>query len=167
MKHITVAQDIRSSKNKILWYDADGHLTSFNNVVNEIRKFENIGCGIYIGTDSHSRDNSYQFASTVCYHGMNYANYFYCRYKIDKVRFNNIKQRLFHEAHETIELARLLKEEIDPLNVELHFDVNSQKKFKSYVVKETVTNYANSYNFKSKIKPDSWASSFLADRYAK
>jgi len=53
MKHITVAQDIRSSKNKILWYDADGHITSFNNVVNEIRKFENIGCGIFIGTDSH------------------------------------------------------------------------------------------------------------------
>ena len=153
MKHTTVAQDIRSFRNKISWYDSDGQPTSFNSVVSEVKKFENRGCGIYIGTDSHSRDNIYQFASTVCYHGMNYANYFYCRYKIDKQNFKNIRQRLFHEAHETIELARLIKEEIDSLNIELHFDVNSQKKFKSYVVKESVTNYAKSYNFKSTHNP--------------
>ena len=81
--------------------------------------------------------------------------------------FDNLQERMLKEATLTLLVAQNLKEKIDGINIEVHFDVSSNEKYASHRSVSLITSYALGFGFKYKIKPNSWAASGAADGHCK
>jgi predicted RNase H-related nuclease YkuK (DUF458 family) len=75
--------------------------------------------------------------------------------------------RLFQEAQEAISIALEITQAIPKLGVEVHLDVNKDKRHASGEVTDQVVGYAQAMGLKYKIKPDAWASSGIADKHTR
>ena len=74
-----------------------------------------------------------------------------------------LRQRLLHEATRSLHMAWYLNELIDSENIEVHVDVNADKKWDSAKYKDEVVGYVSSQGFECKHKPEAWAASWIAD----
>ena len=78
-----------------------------------------------------------------------------------------MKIRLLKETELAISVADFLSRHVGIENIHVHLDINPNKKFKSSQVFTSATSWVKSQGYSCVVKPDSWASSWLADAYAK
>jgi predicted RNase H-related nuclease YkuK (DUF458 family) len=96
------------------------------------------------------------------------GRYFYTREHVTKMP--SLRQRIFYEAHLSLDVASRLAAEISKngfsdLNVEIHLDVGRNGQTKTMIrelVQEIVGN-----GFAAKIKPDAYGASQVADKHSK
>ena len=125
---------------------------------------------IIIGSDSVKSANEFIFANAICIINDNNfydRRFFYSRKKVLDSSYRNISNRLLKETTESIEIANMIKKEINNINIEIHADVNFDSQFKSYKLKNTITGYVNGCGFKCIIKPDSFVASGIADLFTR
>lgn len=121
---------------------------------------------IYVGTDSHSFGNDWLFATVICCHTPGKGGRFYTKkMKFPKSTFKTLFERLIHEAHLSIETSQKI-EEMCGRRPDIHIDV-SPSNFASSKCHSSVSSYVIGMGYNVTSKPDSWASSCVADRQAR
>ena len=78
-----------------------------------------------------------------------------------------MKLRLLREVESCLALADVLSEKLGIEDIRVHLDINPNKLYKSSLVFTSATSWVKSQGYECIVKPDAWASSCLADAYAK
>ncbi len=123
---------------------------------------------LIVGSDSQARDQICFVTAVVIHRLGKGGRYFYTRSHV--VKMPSLKQRIFYEAHLSLEVASRLAAEISrnghsDLNVEIHLDVGRNGQTRSMIrelVQEIVGN-----GFAARIKPDAYGASQVADKHSK
>ena len=126
---------------------------------------------IIVGTDSQPVRDGEIFASVICILSPTShfdRCYFYQR-ELRCKHSHTLYDRMFAEAMTTIEIAERLKREIsESLNIELHLDLASTPKGKTFKYSQGLMSMAKGFNYSQvEIKPNSWAASCIADKFSK
>ena len=157
MKHVDLTQ--------LVWCNASSSVVGFNEVLNAVESSRGKR-ELHVGCDSHFIGNRCIFAVVIAlYEKGKGGTYFFARIKKDRKLFHNLKIRLLKETEYSISLAGLISNAQNDVNV--HLDINPNEAFKSNVVFTSATAWVKSLGYQCIVKPDSWASSWLADAYAK
>lgn len=153
--------------NKLTWCDADSSVTSLQHVLDSVKANKD-NCEIHVGCDSHFVKDKCVFAIVVAmYEYGKGGTYFFARLKVSRRLFMNMKLRLLKEVELALTLADLLSVFLERKNLNVHLDINPDTRFKSSQVFTPATSWVKSLGYQCIVKPDSWASSWLADAYAK
>lgn len=124
---------------------------------------------VFVGCDSHLRGRSYIFAFVIAiYPSSGNGRFFFQRKKFESLILKSNKARLLEEVNYSIMLGSLVRDLMgDDIEIHTHFDLNPSKAYISSQLVNHATSYAQSMGFIPTIKPDSWASSSIADAKAK
>ena len=124
---------------------------------------------VFIGCDSHLRGRSYVFAFVIAiYPSSGNGRFFFQRRKVESYSLKHNKKRLLEEVNYSIMLGSLLRELLgEKIEIHTHFDLNPNKAYLSSQIVNHATSYATAMGFIPTLKPDSWASSSIADSKAK
>lgn len=123
---------------------------------------------LIVGSDSQSRDQICFVTAVVIHRLGKGGRYFYTRMNVRKMP--SLRQRIFYEAHLSLEVASRLAAEISKnghsdLNVEIHLDVGRNGETRS-MIRELVQEIEGG-GFAAKIKPDAYGASQVADKHSK
>ncbi|HHY12300.1 MAG TPA: hypothetical protein GX529_06690 [Firmicutes bacterium] len=123
---------------------------------------------LIVGSDSQSREQICFVTAVVIHHIGKGGRYYYTRTYVTKMP--SIKQRIFYEAHLSLDIASKLAGELsysghNDLNVEIHLDVGRNGETRS-MIRELVAQIVGS-GFSAKIKPDAYGASQVADKHSK
>tara|TARA_B100001094_G_scaffold332154_1_gene403054 strand:+ start:3896 stop:4372 length:477 start_codon:yes stop_codon:yes gene_type:complete len=151
----------------LTWCDAGSSVVGIDEVIRSIKE-KSITCEVHVGCDSHFIQNKCIFAVVVAlYEPGNGGTYFFARHKLERSKLLNMKMRLLKETEIAIDMARLISDKAGVDSSFVHLDINPDKRFKSSQVFTSATSWVKSQGYECIVKPDSWASSWLADAYAK
>ena len=123
---------------------------------------------LIVGSDSQARDQICFVTAVVIHRLGKGGRYYYTRDHVRKMP--SLKQRIFYEAHLSLDVASRLAAEISrnghsDLNVEIHLDVGRNGQTKS-MIRELVQEIVGS-GFAARIKPDAYGASQVADKHSK
>jgi predicted RNase H-related nuclease YkuK (DUF458 family) len=152
------------------WYTGNGHPTNMDAIHNSIKEHSKNNGKVYIGSDSYIYKKFCVLSTVIClYNEQNRCGgtYYYSKENLLKRDFPTLTQRLIHEATNSIELAMNLSDEVNDVKLELHLDVNSDKRAASNKLADSLTGYVKASGFECKIKPEAWAASTIADKHSK
>jgi predicted RNase H-related nuclease YkuK (DUF458 family) len=149
------------------WHDGKSNKVSIEEIVEFVdRKKQD--CEIHIGCDSHFIKENCIFALVIAlYYPGKGGNYFFARLNQDRSDLRNIKIRLLKEVEMSVYLANYFSSRNKTSDISIHLDINPDILHKSSCVFTPATSWVKSQGYKCLVKPDSWASSCLADIYAK
>ena len=149
------------------WHNAQSERTTAQDILNFLSK-AGLNTTIHVGCDSHFVKNDCVFAVVValCTPGKG-GTYFFARKKFKRKNFLNMKLRLLREVENCLAMADHIRENIDRDDIIVHLDINPNKIYKSSLVFTSATSWVKSQGYECIVKPDAWASSCLADAYAK
>jgi len=85
-------------------------------------------------------------------------------------QYVSIKQRLFTETYQAVEVAMWLNPILEKLGYdisEIHTDLNPNPKYPSSEMVQQCLGYIKGMGFEGKTKPDAWAASCSADKFTK
>ena len=139
-------------------------------VIESVIEKYNDGYTIAVGCDSQMFCDNVSFVTTVCaHHRSKGANGFYVKIKIPRKNFPTLKARISAEAFSSLEMAYWVKEILPKgAELEVHLDIgNDPKRCATFKFKKELTTLIKSQGFLCKIKPESWASSGVADWFTK
>lgn len=150
------------------WNSGIGEIHTWDAVLEDVRNSVAQGAKIFVGADSVKEQKECTFVVTVCiYNPGAGGRYYFNRFKQPTKIFPSLRARIFQEAAEAIETTLALLAEIPQAPVEIHLDVNRDKQYATGTFSEQVIGYAKSIGVDCKIKPDSWASSDIADKHTR
>ena len=150
------------------WCSGSGIASDWVGVLDDVKQSILNGCKIFVGADSVKEQKDCTFVVTVCiYNPGAGGRYYFKRFKQPTRIFPSLRARIFQEAAEAIEVTLMLLQEIPDAPVEIHLDVNRDKRHATGTFSEQVVGYAKSIGVDCKIKPDSWASSGIADKHTR
>ena len=124
---------------------------------------------IIIGTDSLKRNSQFIFTTAICIDCENsnyHRRYFYKRVKYKNDKFYDLCVRLTKETSMSIDISNFIKKN-DFYNIEIHADINLNKKHESQIYSNMLKGYINGCGFSCILKPDSYAASSVADRHTR
>jgi len=150
------------------WHNADGTQCDFSEVVEQLKKYVDLGGVIYVGSDSMLGSLSCTFAITICMH-MNHgevANYYFKKFKADKHHYVDLRTKITEEINIAINTALNIKEKFPNAHIEVHADVGKTKRSRTREFVDFIRGWVTGVGFVCKIKPESWASS-IADWHTK
>ncbi len=145
------------------WYSCSGR------PVDDIRaKLEDYGRDnkytLHIGTDTQPHHDSTTLITTICFREpAKGALVFYQKRKISV--FNNVLERLLHEAVISLEVAGSVKD-YTSLVPTIHADINSKESALSNRVADAIMGMIKGMGYPVLIKPEAWASD-IADMYTR
>ncbi len=152
---------------ELTWCDANSNTVTIENVIEFVRKKIST-CEIHVGCDSHFAATNCVFAIVIAvYEKGKGGTYFFARAKRARPLFSNMKLRLLKEVELAIQMADKISPFLKRENITVHLDINPDKRYKSNLVFTSATSWVKSLGYQCVVKPDSWASSWLADSYAK
>ena len=145
------------------WLDARGAPV---NPVEFVQSLNRESGELHVGSDSHSTGEDWLFATVVCvYVEGRGGSFYYRRSRFRKESFPNLFDRLMKETTLSILAAEEIRE-ITGKNVTIHADVATSTSLSSKY-KGAVVSYVEAMGFPVVTKPDSWASSSIADKKAR
>jgi uncharacterized protein len=151
----------------LVWCDASSNVVCLDEIFRRVKKKKKTS-EVHVGCDSHFIKDKCIFAVVLAiYEPGNGGTYFFARSKVDRKLFLNMKLRLLKETELSLHLADLISSFLNRECMFVHLDINPDKKYKSSQVFTSATSWVKSQGYKCIVKPDSWASSWLADAYAK
>lgn len=160
---------------KTKFQNAKHEQISLNEVLNKIIDFINEiperEYRLSIGTDSMTYKASHFVLAIVLHRVGNGGIYFYKRF--DHPGIQNLRTKLYKETQISIETADLLLSQLleidenilDKLNFSIHLDIGTNGPTKD-LIKE-LEGWVTAVGYNYEIKPNSYAASFVADRYSK
>ncbi len=142
--------------------------TMFEDICGFISEVPDAEYKLIVGSDSQAREQVCFVTAVVIHRLGKGGRYFYTRDHISKMP--SLKQRIFYEAHLSLDVASKLAAEISKngfsdLNVEIHLDVGRNGQTRTMIrqlIQEVVGN-----GFSAKIKPDAYGASQVADKHSK
>jgi len=150
----------------INWHDADSEPTSFSDIIEKI-KGNNL-YEIHVGCDSHKVGGIYIFAIVIAgYVQRRGGTFYFHRKRSTDEAFSSIPFRLMKEAELALDIAHRVQREFPDKNISVHLDINPDKRFASSRVLTNAVSWVNSFGYNAVVKPNAWASSSLADAFAK
>ena len=151
-------------KNK--WFDGNSEPIEFYKIINDIK--ESVDFQIFVGCDSHLVSKKYVFATVIALYKPGWGGrFFFCRRRVFDNRFANIRMRLLEETELALTAARTVRDNLPNRDISIHLDINPDNRFKSSVILSSAMSYVISSGFQCAVKPAAWASSSIADAFAR
>ena len=145
------------------WLDARGDPVVLDEFVQSLNRESG---ELHVGSDSHSTGDDWLFATAVCVYVEGKGGcFYYRRSRFRKDSFPNLFDRLMKETTLSILAAEEIRE-ITGKSVTIHADVATSSSVSSKY-KGAVVSYVEAMGFPVVTKPDSWASSSIADKKAR
>lgn len=144
-------------------------LFTYIDFIAELKRLNKEGLDVYIGTDSQVIGPKTSVVTCICLYksGIAKNSIFYIKEKLDTNKYPTLRSRMILEAYRSLEVAL----EVDPLidgQLTVHLDIGSDlKKNKTARFQKELQILFKSQGFGCEIKPNSWASSCIADRFTK
>lgn len=152
------------------WQAAAGDIIAPDQFLAVIGQHVDRGGRVFIGCDSNVNGPTCTYATAVALYDEAAkigGRYFYQRVKLPFDTKTPLRVRLMSEATRAIELALEMQSIFPNAQIEIHLDVSQIKENKSNAVADQVAGYARAAGFSCKLKPDSWASSCIADEHTR
>jgi len=158
-----------------LFQNARHEQMEFDEVLNRILKFidenKNYDYRLSIGTDSMTYKDSNFVLAIVLHRVGNGGIYFYKKFYEEGIR--DLRTKLYTETQLSIETTDLIVGELlekdenilDKLNLSIHLDIGEKGPTKD-LIKE-LEGWITAIGYECEIKPNSYAASFVADKYSK
>ena len=156
-------------KKKKFWYDSTGNKYSNEKIKKMIMKYANNGGTIYVGADSMLNSDSCSFASVIAFHNRErkIARYFVKKIKTKESKYKDIQVKIFEEVNLALETAQFVLETSPEAKIEIHVDISTKKTNKTSRFYSMVKGWVAGMGIPLKVKPESWASSSIADLHTK
>jgi predicted RNase H-related nuclease YkuK (DUF458 family) len=155
--------------NKPNWISPGEDQLTADNFMNEAKSLIRRGSKVYVGTDSMVRGNNCIFVTVVAFHDneSKIAKYYYKKFKVVNSEYKNLKNKINEEVNLSVQAAQKINEFSPNTPIELHVDIGRTKENKTRVMMSSVSGWVTGMGYDLKIKPDSWASSSIADNHTK
>jgi predicted RNase H-related nuclease YkuK (DUF458 family) len=162
---------MKKVKNSIQWFSPSSGEVFFDDLLPLLKLHTKESGTIFVGTDSFITKDQCTFARAICLHGGNSSHsgkYFFARTKENLAPFKLLVTRMIAEVEKTVETALKISEQCPGAKIEIHLDIsNSPEKGATGKYADMLKGYAKSSGFPYKVKPESWASSSVADKHSK
>ena len=138
------------------------------NIVEVFKKIKNLKpLEIHVGSDSQVIKQDVAYVSAICLTWPGKGGiYFIHKNVIPHKTKLNLQSRLLEEVQRSLEIAEQLKSHTEK-KIIVHIDANQQAIHKSAKYAKMLKNYVLAMGYQYLLKPDSWASGSVADRYTK
>ena len=152
-----------------LWMDADGKECPDEFVTKQLAEYTRKGGKIFVGSDSMFCAGQCSFAAVIALHDRNQkvAKYYYKKLKRKSNVYSDLKTKIFEEVNLSIQVAKHVRNICPNANIELHVDIGNKQVNLTKKFYNLVKGWVTGTGFKFKIKPESWASSSVADWHTK
>ena len=154
-----------------LWHDADGNSITLAEISQKISSYVNEGGKIYIGTDSMLSSTKCVFATAICIHdnAKKIALYYVKRRNSNDRCYSELQDKIFEEVNMSILTSRSLIKYFPESRdqIEVHADVGRTAKSATRTFVDLIRGWVQGLGFACKVKPESWASSSVADWHTK
>lgn len=155
----------------IRWYTGGGIPIEFEEVLKEIHEYVIRGGKVFIGTDSQIKSDLVIFASALCLYGevenKKYATYFFTKSRLSRKKYSDLQYRIMQEVQRSIDLSLNLMEKYPEADIEVHVDVGKTQRSATRKYVDMINGWLKGFGLPCKMKPDSWASSAVADQHTK
>ena len=158
------------SKNRNPWIDArNGSPIEPRVIKDKIVEYTRSGGTVYVGADSMLCAATCSFASVIAFHNndLRIATYFYKKKKITEEKFKDVKVKILHEVDLALDAAQFVVDACPNARLEIHVDISTKKKHLTSRLYSTVKGWVGGLGYNLKVKPDSWAYSYIADWHTK
>lgn len=154
---------------KDFWICPGGNQITNEKYAEEAKDLIKKGSKVYVGTDSMMHGQNCIFVTVVAFHDNDkrIAKYFYKKLRIENSEYRNLKTKITEEVNLSVQAAQKINELSPSTKIELHVDIGKNKENKTRVMMTTVSGWISGMGYDLKIKPDSWASSSIADTHTK
>tara|TARA_R100000664_G_C2689016_1_gene93887 strand:- start:163 stop:627 length:465 start_codon:yes stop_codon:yes gene_type:complete len=152
-----------------LWCNADGKQVEDQVLFDELKCYIKSGGKIYVGSDSMLYSDKCSFASVIALHDveLKVAKYYFKKQKEEAQLNKNLKAKILNEVSYSVEAAQKIIDWFPEARVEIHVDIGNEKQNLTRSVVNQVRGWIQGIGFDYKIKPNSWASSSIADWHTK
>jgi len=153
-----------------MWHTGSGYEIGFDQILIQIMKHTGDNGKVFIGCDSQIVKNKCIFSTVICLHGASGQRggyYFFNRERLIAKEFPTVLMRLTKEVEKSIEMASVISEIGQEIDIEIHIDASSKEGEKSSKIADMLIGYARGAGFKCRIKPEAWASNSVADKHSK
>lgn len=147
-------------------------VVSIDKMVDIIGNYINENSDVYhiaIGTDSQNHDMTKVVIVVAILREGKGGFFFYDIQNVKKI--SNVRQKIYFETSLSLELASVVSQKFAEENIqqdiEIHCDIGTNKKGKTYELVKEITGWVMGEGFKPAIKPYSFAASTIADRISK
>ena len=153
----------------MVWCDADGRNIKHTQIIDELRRYTSMGGKIYIGADSMYRNTSCVFACTIAMHDVNQkiAKYYFMKERDNSSKYKDLAVKINREVDLAVTTAIEIRDVIPESNIEIHVDIGRKKKNTTRFLVNQIRGWVTGLGFVCCIKPNSWASSDIADWHTK
>jgi predicted RNase H-related nuclease YkuK (DUF458 family) len=143
--------------------DFSGNTYTWSDLILEIKKYEQLGCNIYIGSDSQVWDGIISLVTAICPHKPGFSGKVFYFKEVYSLKFYpNLKSRMFLEAYSSLEVAQEIQE-FSNKKIEVHLDIGNTNRSKTSAYEKELQSMLLAQGFKCAIKPNSFAS-YAADK---
>lgn len=151
------------------WCDAKGKNIQHAVILDELKKYSSMGGKIYIGADSMYRNTNCVFACAIALHDtkQKIAKYYFKKERDNSPKYKDLTAKINKEVDLAITTALEIRESIPDSNIEIHVDIGKKKKNSTRFLVSQILGWVNGLGFDCRIKPNSWASSDIADWHTK
>jgi hypothetical protein len=140
---------------------------SVEEFLDSVRWHDRAGFNVYVGSDSKVNKNNIHLVSVVCFHapGMS-GKVFSIKENLNRKLYPTLRARMLLEANRSLEIAMELERYVSG-KIEVHLDVGDTIKSKTSAYEQELQSLVISQGYSCEIKPNSWASSSVADKVTK
>jgi len=152
------------------WHSGSGEKISLDEMLSKLDEYVLDGERIFIGTDSQIKGDICIFATAICLHdkhGKKYSRYFFHKSREKTSSFKVLRLRIMKEVQNSIDISMSLLERYPEADIEVHVDIGRTSKSPTRIFVDSITGWLKGAGLDCKIKPDSWASSAVADWHTK
>jgi len=153
----------------MVWCDADGRNIKHTQIIDELRSYTLLGGKIFVGADSMYRNACCVFACTIAMHDakQNVAKYYFKKERDISVKYKDLAVKINREVDLAVNTAMEIREYIPNSDIEIHVDIGRKKKNSTRFLVKQIRGWVTGLGFVCCIKPNSWASSDIADWHTK
>jgi len=153
----------------MVWCDADGRNVKHIAIIDELKKYTSMGGKIYVGADSMYRNTKCVFACTIALHDakQKIAKYYFKKERDNTNKYKDLAVKINKEVDLAVSTAIQIRDEIPNCDIEIHVDIGKKKKNTTKFLVNQIRGWVTGLGFVCCIKPNSWASSDIADWHTK
>jgi predicted RNase H-related nuclease YkuK (DUF458 family) len=152
------------------WFTGDHKETCLEHILIDVKQHTRDNGKIYVGSDSFVHKKNCVFCCVIVLHGADNqtgGRYYYRKFNNKRVDYPTMVQRLTEEVSKSIEIGMAIGEQVPNVKLELHLDINSDRRQTSAKMLDSMTGWVKAIGFDYKVKPYAWASSTIADIHTK
>jgi|TARA_Y100000310_G_scaffold262013_1_gene271579 hypothetical protein len=152
------------------WFTGSGSPISAEAIFDEIDEYVKLGGKVFIGTDSQIKSGGCIFVTAICLHsrsGKKYGKYFFNKGIESGIPLKALRVRIMKEVQLSIDIAFVILEQHPQADIEVHVDIGTTQRSATRKFVDSISGWVKGAGLECKIKPNSWASSSVADNHTK